>query len=70
MNLANHMLRSARAFPGRPAVALGSVTLHTYGSLAARVARLAGALNRTCELCPGDRVALAMKNCPEYLEIL
>jgi long-chain acyl-CoA synthetase len=70
MNIANHMLRAGRAFGDRPAVARGDLVLHSYASLAERVARLAGGLTRRLGLQPGDRVALAMKNCPEYLEIL
>jgi len=70
MNIANHMLRAGRVFPDRPAVALGDVSLHSYRSLAERVARLAEAFTRTLGLRAGERVALALENCPEYLEIL
>jgi len=35
-----------------------------------RVAQLAGTLTHRCGLQPGDRVALAMSNSPEYIEIL
>ena len=38
--------------------------------MASRVARLAAGLPAKLSLKPGDRVALAMKNCPEYYEIL
>ncbi|MGH8686628.1 MAG: acyl-CoA synthetase, partial [Burkholderiales bacterium] len=47
----------------------GPRVVATYGELSARVARLAGGL-RARGLARGDRVALAMKNCPEYLEAL
>lgn len=69
MNLANLLLRTARGNPTAPAVALGDRTLHAYGELAARVERLAGGLLRG-GLTPGDRVALVMKNCPQYVELL
>jgi long-chain acyl-CoA synthetase len=43
--------------------------LHDYAVLAERTAKLAGAL-RGIGLQSGDRVAIAAKNCPEYLEAL
>ena len=69
INLASLLLRSARVFPDRPALALGSTVTANYRELVARVARLAGGL---CEsgLVPGDRVALIMGNCPQYVEAL
>jgi long-chain acyl-CoA synthetase len=70
MNLAEHLRRAARAYADRPAVARGAAVVHRYAELAARVASLAGALRRRCALQPGERVALVMKNCPEYLEVL
>jgi len=70
MNLAEHLLRSARAFPARPAVALGREVLHDYAALAGRVARLAGGLREDLGLLPGQRVALVMKNRPQYVELL
>ena len=70
MNLANLMLRSAKAFPEHPAVSLGTETQHTYSALARRVAVLAGALMERFNLDPGVRVAIAMSNCPEYVEVL
>jgi long-chain acyl-CoA synthetase len=70
MNLAHLLLRSARWLPDQPAIALGARTVLTYGELAARVARLASGLKQKLSLKSGDRVALAMKNCPEYHQIL
>lgn len=69
MNLVHLLARSARAWPDLPAVALGPAVLHDYATLAARVARLAGALRGTLGLQPGRRVALVMKNCPQYVEL-
>ncbi|HZN86093.1 MAG TPA: long-chain fatty acid--CoA ligase [Burkholderiales bacterium] len=69
MNLAALLHASARRLPGAPAIALGARTVATYGELSQRVARLAaGMLARG--LARGDRVALAMRNCPEYYEVL
>jgi len=70
VNLALLLERSARAFPRQPAVALGARVLHDYAVLAGRVARLAGGLREGLGLLPGQRVALVMKNCPQYVELL
>ena len=56
--------------PDRPALAVGKRVVMTYGELASRVARLSSGMTRKFSLQRGDRVALAMKNCPEYYEIL
>jgi long-chain acyl-CoA synthetase len=68
MNLAHLLLRSARWLPERPALAVGKRPVLTYRELASRVARLGSSLKKSCK--PGDRIALAMKNCPEYYEVL
>ena len=70
MNLAHLLLRSARSQPERPALAVGRKVALTYGELATRVARLSAGLKGRLGLKPGERVALAAKNCPEYYEIL
>ena len=70
MNLAQFLARSARAFPDRPAVFLGERLLYDYRTLALRTGAIAGYLRNECKLVPGDRVALFMRNCPEYLELL
>jgi long-chain acyl-CoA synthetase len=69
MNLAHLLHDTARRLPDAPALALGARTVATYRDLSARVAALAAGL-RARGLAPGDRVALAMKNCPEYYEIM
>src|SRR5688500_6992476 len=69
MNLANTLRRIAQADPGRPALYDGEHLRHDYGALAARAARLAGAL-RAQGLAPGDRVVLFMRNHPAYLELM
>ena len=70
MNPAHLLVRAARGGEDRPAVAHGDGIVTTYGSLAARAACLAASLRGSFGLNPGDRVAIAMKNCPEYLEVL
>ncbi|MGC2518183.1 MAG: AMP-binding protein [Burkholderiales bacterium] len=70
INLAQLLLRSARAFPQQTALARGALATATYAELAARVARLAGGLSANFGLQRDERVALFMKNCPQYVELL
>ena len=70
MNIASWLARSALSHPALPAAATGTRVVATYGQLAERAARLAGALRERCGLEPGDRVAIAAKNSPAYLEVL
>ena len=69
MNLAHWLERAGRDDPQRSALGIGPRVLRTYGETADRVARLAGALQRF-GLDRGDRVAIAAKNSPDYLETL
>src|SRR5205807_9541521 len=70
VNLARHLIRAARAFPERPALAHGARVVATWRQMAIDVARLAGALrmDRGMDggLAPGARVALVMRNSPAY----
>jgi long-chain acyl-CoA synthetase len=70
MNLARLLARAASVFPDAPAISRGPRPIARYADLAARCARLAAALQTRCKLAPGDRVALLMGNCPEYVETL
>jgi long-chain acyl-CoA synthetase len=70
MNLALLLERSARLRPDATAIALGKQPVISYGQLADRSARLANGLRSRLKLARGERVAIAMKNCPEYLEVL
>src|SRR5205814_7769284 len=70
VNPAYWLARTARADPARTAVYLGDAPWRRYVDLAARAARLAQSLRGRLALCAGDRVALVMRNLPEYLEIL
>jgi len=70
MNLALWLSRAGLSHPSLPAAASGQQVVATYGELAARAARLAGALRDRLRLKPGDRVAIAAKNSPDYLALL
>jgi long-chain acyl-CoA synthetase len=69
MNLALWLERAGKGDPQRPALGIGPRVLRSYGEMAGRVARLAGAL-RGFGLDPGDRVAIVAKNSPDYVEAL
>jgi long-chain acyl-CoA synthetase len=73
-NIAQLLVRSAHAYPNLPALARGERVTCTYAELAARVARLAAGLAQRLahggRLVRGDRVALVMKNCPQYVELM
>ncbi len=70
MNIAAHMIRAGRAFSNQPAIAKGSSVVWDYATVADRVATIAASLTQRFGLAPGDRVALMLNNCPEYLELL
>ena len=70
MNLASLLRNTAVRLPSAPAIALGSRVVLTYAQLGERSARIAGALRIARALRPGDRVALAMTNCAEFIEVL
>jgi acyl-CoA synthetase (AMP-forming)/AMP-acid ligase II len=67
MNLAHHIVRAARVDPTAPALFKGDAPVADYGQLAARTASLAAALRQRFALAPGSRVALLMKNAPDYV---
>src|ERR1043166_8282786 len=70
MNLALWLERAGRSYRARPAVGHGTRVTMSYGELAQRAARLAGALRDRHGLKPNDRVVIAAQNTPEYLEML
>jgi len=70
MNLALWLERSGKSHGDLPATALGTRVHRTYGEVALRAARLAGALRQRFHLAPGDRVAIVAKNSPDYLELM
>lgn len=70
MNLSHLFQRSVQLYPQRPALARGTAPALTYSELNRRVRSLAYWLRQTLELQAGDRIMLAMKNCPEYMELM
>jgi long-chain acyl-CoA synthetase len=69
MNLALWLEAAGRDEPSRPALAVGPRVLRDYAEVASRVARLAESL-KAMGLLPGERVAIAARNSPDYLEVL
>jgi long-chain acyl-CoA synthetase len=70
MNLVTWLERAARASPEAVALFKGTSPWARYRELARRVACLASGLRTRAGLEAGDRVAIVMKNSPEYLEAL
>ena len=70
MNIVHFLLQNARRHPERPALAIGDRVFCTYREVAHRVEKLSSGLVAKFALAPGDRVAFAMKNCPQYWELL
>jgi len=70
MNVAEFVARAGRLAPDRLAVALGETPVYSHRMLAGRVAAVAGGLRKHHSLTAGDRVAIVMTNCPEYVEVL
>jgi len=69
MNIGEWLHRRATADPGRPALLAGAEAVAGYAAFHARAAGLGAALAAR-GIAPGDRVAIFMKNCPEYLVAL
>ncbi len=70
MNLITWLARAARSDPSRVAIYSGERPWAAYGELARRVAAVGGGMRSKMGLAPGDRVAIVMKNAPEYLEAM
>jgi acyl-CoA synthetase (AMP-forming)/AMP-acid ligase II len=66
MNVASWVQRHAITLRDRPALADGDEVHATWGTFGATAAAVAGGL-RQLGLSPGDRVAIVMRNRPEYL---
>ncbi|HIG44505.1 MAG: AMP-binding protein [bacterium] len=70
MNIASLLRKTATRFPSLTAVISGKTVHCNYQQLGRRVEGIAGYLRNELHHQPGDRVALIMKNCPEYIEVL
>ncbi len=70
MNIAQLLKRSALSHGSNAAIAHGTNIVADYAGFARRASKLADHLRGHLHLVPGDRVAIAMKNCPQYLEVL
>jgi len=70
MNLAVWIERNGHRWPDRPAIAVGDDVHADWATCAATVAAVAGGLRSRHGLEPGDRVAIVMRNRPEYIEAL
>jgi len=70
MNLALWVQRHGDQRPNAPALADGEHVHATWAQFADTAARLAGGLLRQFGVEPGDRVAIIMRNRPEYLEAM
>ncbi|WP_417807930.1 class I adenylate-forming enzyme family protein [Thioclava sp.] len=69
MNMAQWLERTARMSPTAPALFHGAQLVTDYAGFRARAAALGRALIAQ-GVAPGDRVAIFMKNCPDYLIVL
>ncbi len=69
VNIANLLARAARSYPDNPASSSGSTVWANYAQLMKKVATMAAAFRDSLGLVPGDRIALGMTNCPQYLEV-
>jgi len=70
VNLVHLLLDAARRQPERPALAIGKRPVRTYREMASRVSRMSSGFTKKLQLKKGDRLALAMKNCPEFYEVV
>jgi long-chain acyl-CoA synthetase len=70
MNIAGWLAASAHLRPAAPALLTGTHVDADYATFARRAAAVGGYLARKHGIEPGDRVALFMTNCTQYLECL
>lgn len=70
MNLAGWLVKTAKLHPENQALFKGEVCCATYAEFANRAAAIGAYLQSELNVGKGDRVALFVPNCTEYLEIL
>lgn len=70
MNISNWLNDAALRWPERPALFDGEIQVADYYTFADTVRKRAISLRDEQGIVPGDRVALFMKNCTQYLELL
>lgn len=70
MNLANWLVKTAKLHPDAPALFNGTTCCADYAEFANRAASIASHLQTSCGVTKGDRVAVFLPNCTEYLEVL
>ncbi|MBU0600893.1 MAG: AMP-binding protein [Gammaproteobacteria bacterium] len=70
MNLAEMLVRAGRTEGHRPALIHGTTVRATYAALAGQASHLAGGLRTRMRLTPGERIAIVMKNTPDYVTVL
>jgi long-chain acyl-CoA synthetase len=70
VNLALWLHRAGLSHGDRPALGLGARAFRRYGQVAGRAAKLAASLRERFGLQPGERVAIAAKNCTDYVELM
>ena len=70
MNIAALLEKTARRFPEHKALSKGLEFHCNYKDLSQRVAAIAAYLREELNCQPGERIALVMKNCPQYIEVL
>ena len=69
MNLAHLIERNARLFPERTAVSFGEAPFASHAVLGSRVRAIASHFADRFRLEKGARIAIAMKNAPEFWEV-
>ena len=69
MNIALWLRRTARAHPQRPALFAGKQQIASYAQFDHRAAQIAAGLTAV-GIKAGDRIALYLKNIPEYMSLL
>src|SRR3984957_5893927 len=70
VNLALWLHRAGSSHGDRPALGLGTRVIKSYSDVASRASKLAASLRQRFGLKPGERVAIAAKNCPDYVELM